>query len=74
MLTAPRHVFEIGIKEGVQHENPVLTLKRQWVRAKKPTLPIRQESTKLVEAMEKVGGRDSSKCANFVCFPAFASS
>lgn len=70
-LTTLRHVFEIGIKEGVRHENPVLTLKRQRVRAKKLTLPSRQEFTKLVEAMEKAGGRDSRNCANFVRFLAF---
>jgi hypothetical protein len=54
-LTTLRHVFDVGVKEGARHDNPVMTIKRQRVRAKKLTLSSREEFTKLVQAMESAG-------------------
>lgn len=70
-LTTLRHIFDIAIKEGARHDNLVLTLKRQRVRAKKLTLPSTEQFKQLIEVMEKAGGRDSRNCANFVRFLAY---
>ena len=70
-LTTLRHIFDIAVKEGARHDNPVMTLKRQRVRAKKLTLPTSAQFKRLLEVMEKAGGRDSRNCANFVRFLAY---
>ncbi len=70
-LTTLRHIFSIAIKEGARHDNPVMTVKRQRVRAKKLTLPSRDEFTKLVLTMDRAGSRDSRNCADFVRFLAY---
>ena len=67
-LTTLRHVFAIAVKERARHDDPVMTVGRQRVRAKKLTLPSRDEFTRLAETMSKASGRDSRNRADLVRF------
>jgi integrase len=70
-VAALRHIFEISVKAGARHNNPALEIKRMRVRAKKLTLPTKEQFAKFAEELAKAGGRFSQHCADFVSFLAF---
>lgn len=65
-LAALRHVMDISVKSGARHNNPAMSVKRLRPKAKRLTLPTREQFSKFVEKIDKAGAWCSHHCADFV--------
>ena len=66
-----RHVLDVAIEAGVIYANPVATLKRAAIRAKRITLPSTEKFNALLEEMRAGHSRNSRNCADFAIGLAF---
>src|SRR5437762_13102534 len=65
-LAGLRHVFDVAIEAGIIYVNPAAKLERVPVRAKRLTLPSRDQFERLVDAVEHAGAWCSRDCANLL--------
>lgn len=66
-----RHVFAIGVENGIRYDNPAMEIKRARERQKELTLPSPEQFAAFVTEMENGHGRFSRACADLVRFLAF---
>jgi integrase len=66
-----RHVLDVAIEAGVIYANPVATLKRAAIRAKRIALPSTEKFNALLEEMRAGHSRNSRNCADFAIGLAF---
>jgi len=59
-------VFDVAIEAGIIYVNPAAKLERVPVRAKRLTLPSRDQFERLVDAVEHAGAWCSRDCANLL--------
>jgi integrase len=70
-LAALSHVFTNAVEAGARFNNPAAELKRVRVRAKRLTLPSRDQFAQFVAEIETAGAWCSRDCADLVRFLAF---
>ena len=59
-------MFDVAIEAGIIYVNPAAKLERVPVRAKRLTLPSRDQFERLVDAVEHAGAWCSRDCANLL--------
>ena len=67
-----RHIFALGIENGMIHSNPASEIKKLRVSGKKLVLPSREKFEELVSSMQDAGGGYSTDCADLVRFLAYS--
>jgi len=70
-IAALSHVFGHSVQAGARFNNPAADLKRVRVRAKRLTLPSREQFLELIAEIQMAGAWCSRDCADLVRFLAF---